>query len=218
MFDGDQVTIDGFHDDVAVTEAQRDLIDGIPFDEEATKEELGLERFATDTPFYERMLLEPTMTINGIVGGYTGEGSKTIIPHRASAKMDFRLVPDQDPDQIAEVVTDHVTARRPEITVDKLVSFPPMQTSIDTPAAPVIKRALQDAWGMEPVEMPLMGGSLPAAYFQETLDVPVLVVPYGNPDENNHSPNENLELSCLKNGIRSTARFLQLVSKEDMDL
>jgi acetylornithine deacetylase/succinyl-diaminopimelate desuccinylase-like protein len=207
-YDGDEVTIDGFHDDVAISEADRDMVEQIPLDEEAIKAEHGLTRFATEKSYYERLLLEPTLTVNGIESGYGGEGMKTIIPHEATAKLDMRLVPGQDPDEIFELLEVHVEAENPDVSVEKMGTFPPMKTPLDTPAADVVLASLGEVWDAKPVEMPLLGGSLPAAHFREELDVPVLVVPYANPDQGNHSPNEHLDLDCFRNGIETTARFL----------
>jgi acetylornithine deacetylase/succinyl-diaminopimelate desuccinylase-like protein len=204
MYDGDEVTVNGFYDDVAITEADRELVAEMPLDEDAIKEELGLDRFATEKSYYERLLLEPTLTVNGLTSGYGGEGMKTIITHEATAKLDMRLVPDQDPDEIFELVE----AENPHVSVEKLGTFPPMKTPLDTPAADVVLESLSEVWDAEPVEMPLLGGSLPAAHFREELDVPVLVVPYANPDQGNHSPNEHLDVNCFRNGIEATARFL----------
>lgn len=208
MIDGDRVTVDGFYDDVHITDADRELVAGIPFDEDETLDSLGLDRLATESPYYERLLLEPTLTINGITSGYGGEGMKTIIPHRASAKLDTRLVPDQDPDRVFERIEEHAAAHNPAVELTKMGTFPPMKTPLDTPAAEPLKGALRAVWGVEPVEMPLLGGSLPAAHFRTELDVPVLVVPYANPDQGNHSPNEHLDQVCFRNGIESTAQFL----------
>jgi acetylornithine deacetylase/succinyl-diaminopimelate desuccinylase-like protein len=133
---------------------------------------------------------------------------KTIIPNEATAKLDMRLVPDQDPDEIFELVEDHVETEHPDVAVEKMGTFPPMKTPVDTPAADVILDSLSEVWDADPVEMPLLGGSLPAAHFREELDVPVLVVPYANPDQGNHSPNEHLDVDCFRNGIETTARFL----------
>lgn len=213
-FEGDRPTIEGFHDDVAITAADREMVAEIPLDEAAIREELGLDRFASETPYYERVLLEPTLTINGITGGYGGEGMKTIIPHEATAKLDMRLVPDQDPDEIFELVEAHVHGHDPDVAVTKLGTFPPMKTPLDTPAADVILAALREVWELDPVEMPLLGGSLPAAHFRENLDVPVLVVPYANPDQGNHSPDEHLDVECFRNGIEVSAAFLRRYGSE----
>ena len=205
MYDGTEPTFEGAHEGVAVTDADREMVDRIPCDEAAMREELGLESFASETPYYERLLLEPAFSVNGVTAGYGGEGMKTVIPHRASAKLDVRLVPDQRPETVLDRIESHVERWEPAVTVTKLASFPPMKTPLDTPAADVVRGALADVWGTDPVEMPVLGGSLPAAYFRESLDVPVLVVPYANPDQANHSPNEHLDLDCLRNGIATSA-------------
>lgn len=209
MYDGDKITINGCYDDVAISDADQDLADKVPFDENAIKEELGLERFASEKPYYEHLLLEPTLTINGITSGYNGEGMKTIIPHTATAKFDIRLVPNQDPHEVFKLVEAHVEAENPDVAVKMMGTFPPMKTPLDTPAADVILDAMQRVWDTIPVEMPLLGGSLPAAHFQEELDVPVLIVPYANPDQGNHSPNEHLDIDCFRNGIEISAEFLR---------
>lgn len=213
MFDGDTVTVEGFYEDVDISAADRELVADIPIDEKTLKADLGIDEFATDDPYYERLLLEPTLTVNGLSSGYEGEGKKTIIPHRATAKLDSRLVPNQDPERVFERIVDHVERENPAVEVTEMGSFPPMKTPIDTPAATPLAAALAATWGTDPVEMPLLGGSLPAAHFRTELDVPVLVVPYANPDQGNHSPNEHLDVDCFRNGIETTARFLQRVSE-----
>ncbi len=210
-FDGTHPTIEGVGDDLAVTDADREMVADIPVDEAALRAELGVDEFvlASGKTYYERLLLEPTCTVNGLRAGYGGEGTKTIIPHRATAKLDFRLVPDQDPETVLERVREHFRRVDPAIEVTAHSSFPPMKTPLDTPAADAVAAALKSAWGREPVELPLLGGSLPAAHFREALDVPVLVVPYANPDQWNHSPNEHLDLNCLHNGVRTSAGVLR---------
>ncbi|MFC6888168.1 M20/M25/M40 family metallo-hydrolase [Halorubrum trueperi] len=209
MFEGDDILVDGFHEDIEITAADRALVDDIPVDEEALKADLGIEEFATDDTYYERLLLQPTLTVSGLSSGYEDEGKKTIIPHQATAKLDSRLVPNQDPDRVLARISEHVERVDPRVEVTKLSSFPPMKTPIDTPAAKPLLAALEAAWDAEPVEMPLLGGSLPAAHFRSELDVDVLVVPYANPDQGNHSPNEHLDEDCFRNGIETTALFLQ---------
>ena len=215
--DGDSIAIDGFHDDVAITAADRALVEAIPDDSAAIREALDLDGFATDDPYYERLLTRPSMTVNGLEGGYQGEGGKTVLPARASAKLDFRLVPDQDPQAVFEAVRDHLEAREPGVDVRYRSSFPPMKTPVDTPVAAPVRAALQAVWGEEPVELPLLGGSLPAAYFRTVpalADVPVLIAPYANHDQGNHSPNEHLELDCFENGIRTSARLIESLAEQ----
>ena len=220
MVDGDEVTVEGFHDGVAVSEADRELVDALPDDEDAIREELGLTHLATERPYYERLFLEPTLTVNGLDSGYQGEGGKTVIPHEATAKCDCRLVPDQDGERVFERVRDHVASVHPDAEVTMGSTFPPMKTPVDAPAAAPVRDALAAVWDADPVELPVLGGSLPAAFFREVdalSDVPALVVPYANPDQGNHSPNEHLDLDCFENGIRTTAAFLERFADADLD-
>jgi acetylornithine deacetylase/succinyl-diaminopimelate desuccinylase-like protein len=211
MRSGEEITIEGFHDGSAVTDADRDLVAEIPTDETAIMEELDLTHLASELPYYERLLLHPTLTINGLRSGYGGEGMKTVLPSTATAKLDCRLVPGQDPERVLERVREHVEREHPDVRVEKQGSFPPTKTSVDTPASDVVTDALSSVWDVDPVEFPVLGGSLPAAYFREVLslsEVPILVVPYANPDQGNHSPNEHLDLKCFENGIRTSARVM----------
>ncbi|ESP88020.1 M20/M25/M40 family metallo-hydrolase [Candidatus Halobonum tyrrellensis] len=220
MVDGDEVTVDGFHDGIEVSDADRDLVARLPDDGDAVREELGLTHLATEKPYYERLFLEPTLTVNGLDAGYQGEGGKTVIPHRATAKCDCRLVPGQDGDRVFERVREHVAGVHPDAEVTMGSTFPPAKTPVDAPAAAPVREALAAVWDADPVELPVLGGSLPAAFFREVealSDVPVLVVPYANPDQGNHSPNEHLSLTHLENGIRTTAAFLDRFADADLD-
>ncbi|MFC6795456.1 M20/M25/M40 family metallo-hydrolase [Halobaculum halobium] len=216
---GDRVAVDGFHDGTDVTEADRELVAALPDDADEVREELDLTHFATERDYYERLLLEPTITVNGLDAGYQGDGSKTVIPRAATAKLDSRLVPGQDPDTVFERIEEHVAGVHPDVAVTKGTGFPPMKTPVDTPAAPPVLDTLSAVWDADPVELPVLGGSLPAAFFRRVdalADVPVLVVPYANPDQGNHSPNEHLDLDCFENGIRTTAAFLERVADADL--
>lgn len=215
MVDGDRVTIDGFHDGIEISEADRELVEKIPFDAEAMQSELGISRFATEKPYYERLLLEPTLTVNGLDSGYQGDGSKTIVPNEATVKCDCRLVPGQDPDAVFETIEAHVERENPDVRVERGTAFPPMKTPVDSPMADPVRGALAAVWDDDPVELPVLGGSLPAAFFRSVealADVPVLVVPYANPDQGNHSPNEHLDLDCFENGIETSAELLRRVA------
>lgn len=215
--DGDRIAVQGFYDDIAVSESQYEAVSRLPLDTEAIKRELGLDAFTVpDEAYYERLLLEPTLTVNGLDSGYQGAGMMTIIPNEARAKLDMRLVPDQDPEEVFELVLEHVQDANPDVVVEQLGTFPPLSTPMDTPAAVPVKRALAEAWDDEPVELPLLPGSLPVAYFERAVEAPILVVPYANPDQANHAPNEHLDLDCFVNGIRASAAFLERFGRADL--
>lgn len=215
--DGDEITVDGFHDGVEVTEADRELVEAIPDDSAAVAADLELTHFASDDPYYERLLTQPTMTINGLSGGYQGEGMKTVLPNEATAKLDCRLVPHQDPNDVFDAIRDHLDEVAPDVEATRQSTFPPMKTPVDTPAADPVESALAAVWGDSPVELPVLGGSLPAAYFRDVdalSDVPVLIVPYANHDQGNHSPNEHLDVENFENGVRTSARVLQAIERQ----
>jgi acetylornithine deacetylase/succinyl-diaminopimelate desuccinylase-like protein len=148
LYDGERIEIEGVYDDVAITAADREAISEIPFDAEKMKRDLGVDRFTVpDERYYERLLSEPTLTINGLRSGYGGKGMKTVIPHEATAKLDMRLVPDQDPEEVFEQLSEHVAEEHPDVEVEKQGTLPPMKTALDTPAAGAVREALSDSWG-----------------------------------------------------------------------
>ncbi|MFC6990033.1 M20/M25/M40 family metallo-hydrolase [Haloplanus sp. GCM10025708] len=216
LFDGTHGTLDVLDEDIDLPDTYAEMASTVPVDHEATKSELGLSRLARseDQTYYERIALSPTFSINGLTSGYQGDRMKTIIPHEATAKFDIRLLPGQNPDKVFTHVEERLTALDPEISVRKLSTFLPMITDPETPYAELIRDAATTTWNEEAVEMPVLGGSLPAGYLKDVLEVPVLVVPYGNPDQNNHAPNEHMSLDNFKNGIETSARVLANLQRQ----
>ena len=186
-------------------------MDNLPVDVEAVKRSLDLREF--DQPpgrgFFERLSAWPTLTINGLHGGYGGPGSKTVLPHEAFAKCDIRLVEAQTADEIFAMVEEHVRRHAPGVTVVRQGSMDPSKTPLDSPFAGPIRRGIVAAQGEEPLLVPALGGSLPDYVFTKILGVPAFVVPYANADEANHAPNENLTLDCFHRGIRTGAALLE---------
>ena len=211
-----RVAIDGFYDAVRPpTDAERDAIARLPLDLDAHLREYGIEGLPSpdEWGYYERLMLQPTLNIAGLHSGYTGEGIKTIVPHHAVAKLDMRLVPDQTPDAIFDLLARHVRARAPQVELVRLGDMRPSRTPIDNPYTQTVLAALREATGEEPYLVPSLGGSLPDYVFTQILGVPSLLVPYANPDQNNHAPNENLELARFLMGIRTCATVLQRVAE-----
>jgi len=209
------VAIDGFYDNIVPpTPKEREMMARIPFDEKKFMEKYGLKRFAPpeDVNFMEKLMFRPTLNIAGFVSGYGGEGSKTVLPCRAILKMDMRLVVNQDPEDIYQKFLGHVKKHGFEdLEVRMLNYYHPSRTSVDHPMAPKFIEAIRQGFQQEPVLIPSGGGSFPGAAIRNILDIPILSIPYGNHDENNHAPNENLAIDCFKNGIRTTtALFFQL--------
>ena len=206
-----EITIEGFHDAVlGPTALEKEALARLPLDIAKVKVDLGLA--ALDAPeergFYERLSQFPTLTINGLHGGYGGEGSKTVLPHEAFAKCDVRLVEAQNVEDIFSKVEAHVKKHAPGVELIRLGGMEPSKTSLEHPFAAALQTAIEQAQGEKPLLVPAMGGSLPDYVFTKILGVPAFVVPYANHDEANHAPNENLELSRFIKGIRTGAAML----------
>lgn len=215
-----EVAIPGFYDAVRpLTPFEEELLAKLPWDPAETARALGLPEGHFDQTsaeeFYARTLMRPTLNICGFTSGYGGPGSKTIIPAKASAKLDMRLVADQDPAQIYELfvghlrrVTEPMERHGVRFSVQHLGDMAPSRTPGDRPEPQAVIRAVREAYGAEPVVMPCLGGSLPDYVWTRILGVPSVVVPYANHDEENHAPNENMALDCFWGGIRCTATVL----------
>src|SRR5580658_2755766 len=163
-----------------------------------------------------RMLIEqistrPTAEVNGIIGGYTGEGAKTVIPGKAMAKVSFRLVGAQDPEKIRKNFRDFVSARLPgdcKVEFGNFSSAPAFDVAFDNPALAKARAALAEEWGKKAVTIGA-GGSIPiVADFKRVLGMDTLMVGFALDDDRVHSPNEKYDLKCFHKGIRSWARIL----------
>jgi acetylornithine deacetylase/succinyl-diaminopimelate desuccinylase-like protein len=206
-----EITIDGFYENVQPqNELERAALARLPIDIAEVKRSLGLKRL--DEPqergYFERISAWPTLTINGIHGGYGGPGSKTVLPHEAVAKCDIRLVEAQSAEEILAKVKAHVQRYAPEVEVLSHGAMDPSKTPLDSPFTASLLRAITAAQGEEPLIVPAMGGSLPNYAFTKTLGIPAFGVPYANADEANHAPNENLEVARFFKGIKTGVAML----------
>ena len=209
--DRGEVTIDGFYEHVLpITDKEREALAQLPIDVDDVKRSLGLKQL--DEPqergYFERLAAWPTLTINGIHGGYGGPGSKTVLPHEAIAKCDIRLVEAQTAEEILAKVKAHVQRFAPEVTVTSHGGMDPSKTSLDSPFAEPIREAMRSAQGAYPLLVPAMGASIPEYVFTKTLGIPTFGVPYANADEANHAPNENMEIARFFSGIKTGAAML----------
>jgi acetylornithine deacetylase/succinyl-diaminopimelate desuccinylase-like protein len=208
-----RVRIPGFYDDVVpLTEADRAALAELPFDEEAYRASLGVPALVGEAGYttLERRGARPTLDVNGIWGGFTGEGPKTIIPASAHAKVSCRLVANQDPDRIYERFAAFVAEIAPpgvRVEVRYLGGGRPTLTPIDHPATQAAARALEATFGRRPLYI-REGGSVPvAASFATLLDLPVVLLGFAPPDGNFHAPNEWMDLDNYEGGIRTVVRF-----------
>ena len=206
-----EITIGGFYDNVQpLTELERHALADLPIDVGEVKQSLGLQRL--DEPqernYFERLTSWPTLTINGMHGGYSGPGSKTVLPHEAYTKCDIRLVEAQTTEEILAKVMAHVQRYAPEVSVISNGGMDPSKTPLDSPFIEPLRQAIFAAQGALPLLVPAMGGSLPEYVFTKTLGIPTFGVPYANADESNHAPNENMEVARFFRGIRTGAAML----------
>jgi len=215
--DRGEITIDGFYDDVRPPASrEREALDALPYDSERIRSELGVDRLDAPRgrPIADRLAVWPTLTINGLHGGYGGEGTKTVLPCEAVAKCDVRLVEGQSRDDILDKIEAHVRRHAPEIEFVRLGGMDPSKTPLDSPYAEPIRRGIFDAQGEDPLIVPALGGSLPDYVFTKILGIPAFGVPYANPDEANHAPNENLEVERFFAGIRTGAAILARLGEQ----
>ncbi|MFW5935154.1 MAG: M20/M25/M40 family metallo-hydrolase [Halolamina sp.] len=213
-----RIAIDGFYDAVGgVPAPDRDLLDEFEPDPEQLQADLDVGGFQ-DGPgetFLEQTLYYPSLNVNGLASGHGEDGFKTIVPSDASATIDMRLVVEQDPDEIFELFEQHVETHaddRLETTVTYHASMDPMRTPIDTPYFDPIVDAVTDGWGEEPIVKPSTGGSAPYALFTDYLGLPHASIPYGQNDNNQHSPDERFAVEHFRKGVRTSARLLDAVS------
>jgi acetylornithine deacetylase/succinyl-diaminopimelate desuccinylase-like protein len=212
------VAIDGFYDGVhELPDEVRKLWAGLPFDEAAFLGDIGLSIAAGEESrsVLEQIWARPSCEINGVIGGYTGEGFKTVIPARASAKISFRLVGDQDPIKIRDAFQAHVRARVPadcEVGFRDHGASPAIAMPIDSSYLRQAFAALQSEWGK--AALAGTGGSIPiVGEFKRRLGADALLVGFAQFDNRIHSPNEKYDLSSFHRGIRSWVRILAALAE-----
>lgn len=210
--DQNRILIDGFYDNVREpTPGARTAMEALPFDVGEAIGRIGLSEMTppANLPYADRIMAQPTLNIAGFTGGYGGPGSKTIIPSTATVKIDMRLVPDQHPDEIWGKVSAHVAAHAPEVEVVRLDGgMVPSYTPVEHPLAETVRDAIEVGFGSRPIDIPLVGGSLPDAAWTKTLGLPSFLVSYGDPAQANHSPNESYAVERLWQGIVTSAALL----------
>jgi acetylornithine deacetylase/succinyl-diaminopimelate desuccinylase-like protein len=208
------VLVPGFYDDVvAPTRAERFEISSLPFDEEAFRAQTGVSELVAGEPGWsvlECMGIRPTLDVNGMWAGFTGEGSKTIIPALAHAKVSCRLVPDQDGEALFEKFRDYVVSIAPPgvtVEVRNLGTAKALRTDPDHPVARAAATALEATFGQAPLAI-RSGGSIPvASMLQSRLGLPVVMLGFSNPDDNAHAPNETMVLLNYETGLRTICRL-----------
>lgn len=209
------ITIPGFYDDVLELPAQeRAALNQAPFDEQAYAADLGVGAVQGEAGFttIERTGIRPTLDVNGIWGGYTGEGAKTVLPSKAFAKISMRLVPNQSPDRITQLFTDYFTSLAPasvQVRVRPHHGGQPYLTPLDSAAYRAAEAALQESFGKKPIPT-RGGGSIPiTALFEKVLGLKSVLMGFGLDSDALHSPNEHYGLFNFYRGIETIPLFFK---------
>ena len=208
----ENILVDGFYDDVV--EPSPDEIEYLrrlaaARDDDLRRRDLGIDQFllgVSGLQLVKRNLYQPTCTICGIESGYTGPGSKTVLPHRAAAKIDFRLVPNQRPDDIFEKVTRHFAQHGfADVEIRQLGAEHPARTPVDSALARVVQDTIPEIYGRDPLVSPLMAATGPMHELSAQFGIPTVGTGCGYAHSNGHAPNENIRLDDFFQHLKHVA-------------
>lgn len=211
--ENNHITIPGFYDEVqSLSESERAELNKAPYNENEYKEDLGVDDLWGEQGYstIERTGTRPTLEVNGIWGGYIGEGAKTVLPSKASAKISMRLVPNQKSDKITELFKRHFERIAPpyvKVKVKPLHGGEPVVTPTDSIAYQAAEKAIEESFGKKPIPT-RGGGSIPiVALFEEELGIKTVLMGFGLDSDNLHSPNEKYDLANFYKGIETIPLF-----------
>lgn len=214
-----RVTLPGFYDSVRPLSAEeRAEMALLPMDDAFYMEQTGVPALYGEAGYTsnERVGARPTLEINGLLSGFTGEGVKTVLPARAMAKISMRLVPDQTPEQVHQQLRQYLEMHAPPTVrweLRKLAGGSPSVTDINMPGVKALYRALEDTWGVRPLYR-REGGSVPVtAQMCQLLGIDSVLTGFGLPDDNLHAPNEKMHLPTFYRGIEALTRFFSLMGE-----
>jgi len=223
---GGRVTIPGFYDGVELTDSVRNILAQVPDDEEQIQQSVGIAAADSVGTNYQEAIQYPSLNVRGMSSGWVGDEKRTIIPSDAVAEIDVRLVPEVDPERLIGLIREHIEGqgyhllegRAPteeeRLEHDRLgsftssISYQAFRTPFDSEVGRWLDRAMQRAFGQEPIKLRNSGGSIPIAPFINELGVPAVTVPTVNRDNNQHSPNENIRLGNYVDGVQTFMAFL----------
>jgi len=208
------IQVEGFYDKVLpLTEEEREAYRALGFDEESVKDEVGVKELFGEAgySYLERTWARPTLEVNGVFGGFSGEGIKTVLPAEAGAKITCRLVPNQEPEEIVALLKAHVEKHKPtgvEVSISEFDKGRPFLTPFDHPFIQAAGRSYEKVYNV-PTAYTRGGGSIPiVAAFDEILELPVVLMGFGLSSENFHAPNEHFHLENFDKGLRVLSDYL----------
>ncbi len=215
-----RVTIDGYYDGITLDKRTKQILANVPDDEDGILEYLQINTPDQVGANYQESLQYPSLNIRGMKSAWVGARARTIVPDMATAAIDIRLVPESDPTRLLQLVRDHIQDKGYHIldrepTTDERLAYPkivtmatkgytlPFRTDMDAPIGQWLTKAIQAKYNQDPVAIRIMGGTVPMAPFIKALEVPAVIVPMVNADNNQHSPNENVRLSYIANAMKT---------------
>ncbi len=211
--ENNHITIPGFYDDVAIaTKEERELLNAAPYDDKEYMDELGVTALWGEKGYttYERTGIRPTLEVNGIWGGYTGEGAKTVLPSKAFAKISARLVPNQTSEKITEILINYFKSIAPagvEVKASLHHGGEPYMTPIDSKGYKAASKAVEQTFGKAPIPV-RGGGSIPiCSILEKELGIKIVFMGFGLDNDNLHSPNEKYNLENYYKGIETIPYF-----------
>ncbi len=208
----ERIRIPGFYDrSLPPSALDLELVDALPDAEAWRREVYGVKTFVRGLTgkALERAVFDPTCNIQGITTGYQGAGMKTVIPARASVKLDFRLVPDQDPDDVFSRLRAHLDAEGfADVTATRLGAMWPSKVPADDPLVALTARAAREVYGVPSLLTPMGGGSSPVYAFARPLGIPVVTAGVGYANNRTHAPDEHVRLGDFLNAARHIARII----------
>ena len=224
--DNGLVTIDGFYDGIAIDDATKQIMAQVPDDEADIRKKIGIADIDKVGATYQESLQYPSLNIRGMESGWVGAEVRTIIPPTATAEIDVRLVIESDPERLIGLIRNHIKDegfymidnREPTeeermkypriISFDYEISYKAFRTDYNTEVGQWLARGMKKVFGEEPIMIRTAGGSIPISPFVTTLGIPAVAVPTVNPDNNQHSPNENIRLGNYVDGVKTFIAIL----------
>ena len=220
MKDSDgKVTIPGYYDGISIDEKTDSILKSVPDSDEAIAERLQFKTAEKVGGFYQESLQYPSLNIRGLGSGWVGKKARTIVPESAMAELDLRLVMESDGNRLKQLVKNHITkqgykvldhvpSKEERMQFDKIVTVEEgsvtdaFRTDLDNPYGKFIVKTLNQSFGKDVIQIRTMGGTVPISPFINELRIPAFIVPVVNPDNNQHSPNENVKIGQLAYGIK----------------
>jgi acetylornithine deacetylase/succinyl-diaminopimelate desuccinylase-like protein len=220
-----RVIIKGYYDGITIDKPTQAILKSVPDNEESILKNLAVKSPETVGSFYQEALQYPSLNIRGLSSGWIGKKARTIVPATATAAIDIRLVPESDGKRLKELIKQHIKNQgfyitdtiptvKERLQYDKIVTFEsgsitrPFRTDMNLPFAKWLEETIEGIDGKPVVKIRIMGGTVPIASFINELKIPAIIVPMVNPDNNQHSPNENLKIKNIKYGINTFYKIL----------